>query len=62
LDGEAGEEHDRLAGDRDAGRLQRHQEKHGHDAGRTDEIGGDVDDRFGMRRYRALPIAPGARK
>jgi hypothetical protein len=45
-DAEAGEEHDRLAGNRDAGRLQDHQQEDRSHPGGADEFGGDVDDRF----------------
>jgi hypothetical protein len=45
-DAEAGKEHDCLAGDRDAGRLQRHQQEDGNNSGGADEFGGDVDNRF----------------
>ena len=44
-DVEAGEQHYRLAGDRDARALQRHQDEDARQPGRVDEVGGDIDDR-----------------
>ena len=48
-DVEAGEQHDRLARDRDAGALERHQQEDAGEPGGVDEVGRDVDDRVDDR-------------